>query len=90
MRTIALDEAVSSIPNGASLMVGGFLGGTPERLIDELVRQGKRDLTIIANDTAKPNVGIGKLISAKSIRKVIASHIGTNPETQQQMITGCD
>src|ERR1700753_271727 len=89
MRTIALDEAVSSIPNGASLMVGGFLGvGTPERLIDELVRQRKRDLTVIANDTAKPGVGIGKLISAKSIRKVIASHIGTNPETQQQMIAG--
>ena len=89
MRKIALDEAVSSIPNGASLMVGGFIGvGTPERLIDELVRQGKRDLTVIANDTAKPGVGIGKLISAKSIRKVIASHIGTNPETQQQMIAG--
>ena len=68
-------------------MVGGFMGvGTPERVIDELVRQGKSDLTIIANDTAKPNVGIGKLISAKSIRRVIASHIGTNPETQQQMI----
>src|SRR6516164_1995054 len=87
MRTIALHDAVSLIPNGASLMVGGFMGvGTPERLIDELVRQGKRDLTVIANDTAKPNVGIGKLISAKSIRRVIASHIGTNPETQQQMI----
>ena len=89
MRTIALDAAVSSIPDGASLMVGGFMGvGTPERLIDELVRQGKRDLTVIANDTAKPGVGIGKLISANSIRKVIASHIGTNPETQQQMIAG--
>src|SRR5689334_6458613 len=89
MHTIALDEAVSSIPNGASLMVGGFMGvGTPERVIDELVRQEKRDLTVIANDTAKPGVGIGKLISAKSIRKVIASHIGTNPETQQQMIAG--
>jgi acetate CoA/acetoacetate CoA-transferase alpha subunit len=89
MRKIALDAVVSSIPNGARLMVGGFMGvGTPERLMDELVRQGKRVLTVIANDTAKPGVGIGKLISAKSIRKVIASHIGTNPETQQQMIAG--
>jgi acetate CoA/acetoacetate CoA-transferase alpha subunit len=89
MRPIALHEAVSSIPNGASLMVGGFMGvGTPERLMDELVRQGKRDLTVIANDTAKPSVGIGKLISAKAVRKVIASHIGTNPEMQQQMIAG--
>src|SRR5262245_8053972 len=89
MKTIALDKAVATISDGASLMIGGFMGvGTSERLMDELVRQRKRDLKIIANDTAKPNVGIGKLISAKAIRKVIASHIGTNPETQQQMITG--
>ena len=53
------------IPDGASLLIGGFMGvGTPNHLIDELVRQGKRGLTIIANDTAKPGVGIGKLISA--------------------------
>uniref|UniRef100_UPI003F4A6DC9 CoA transferase subunit A n=1 Tax=Azospirillum sp. ST 5-10 TaxID=3445776 RepID=UPI003F4A6DC9 len=56
--------------------------------IDELVRQGKRDLTVIANDTARPGVGIGKLIDAKLVRRVIASHIGTNPETQRQMIVG--
>ena len=55
MKTIALDDAVALIPDGASLMIGGFMGvGTPERLIDELVRQGKRDLTVIANDTAMP------------------------------------
>ena len=62
--------------------------GTPERVIDEIVRQGKRDLTVIANDTAAPGVGIGKLISAKLVRKVVASHIGLNPETQQQMMAG--
>src|SRR6516225_7983805 len=89
MKSVSVEDAVKKIPDGASLMIGGFMGvGTPERLIDELVRQGKRDLTVIANDTAKPGIGIGKLISAKSIRKVIASHIGTNPETQQQMIAG--
>jgi len=77
------------IPNGASLMIGGFMAvGTPERLIDELVRQGKRDLTIIANDTAMPGRGIGKLVSAGLISRTIASHIGLNPETQQQMIAG--
>ena len=87
MQTISLERAVSKIPNGASLMIGGFMGvGTPERLIDELVRQGKRDLTVIANDTAKPGAGIGKLVSAKLARKAIVSHIGLNPETQQQMI----
>ena len=62
--------------------------GTPERLMDEIVRQGKRDLTVIANDTAKPGVGIGKLVGAKLLRKAIVSHIGLNSETQQQMMTG--
>ena len=89
MKTIPVAEAVSMIPDGASLMIGGFMGcGTPESLLDELVRQGKRGLTVIANDTAQPGVGIGKLIHAKLVRKVIASHIGLNPETQQQMLAG--
>jgi acetate CoA/acetoacetate CoA-transferase alpha subunit len=89
MKTIALADAVAMIPDGASLMVGGFMAvGTPERLIDELVRRGKRDLTVIANDTAMPGRGVGKLVSAGLIRGVIASHIGLNPETQQQMIAG--
>ena len=89
MQTIALEAAVEKIPNGASLLIGGFMAvGTPVRLIDEIVRQGKRDLTVIANDTAAPGVGIGKLISAKLVRKVVASHIGLNPETQQQMMAG--
>jgi len=62
--------------------------GTPERVVDELVRQGKRDLTVIANDTAMPGVGIGKLVNARLLRKAIVSHIGLNPETQRQMIAG--
>jgi len=89
MKTITLEEAVGLIPDGASLMIGGFMAvGSPERVIDELVCQGKRDLTVIANDTAMPGRGIGKLVSARMVRKVIASHIGLNPETQQQMIAG--
>jgi acetate CoA/acetoacetate CoA-transferase alpha subunit len=89
MKTTALEDAVAMIPDGASLMVGGFMAvGTPERLIDELVRQRKRDLTVIANDTAMPGRGVGKLVSAGLIRGVIASHIGLNPESQQQMIAG--
>ena len=87
MRTVSLDQAVAMIPDGASVMIGGFMAvGTPERLIDEIVRQKKRDLTIIANDTAAPGRGIGKLITARSVRKVVASHIGLNPETQRQMM----
>jgi acetate CoA/acetoacetate CoA-transferase alpha subunit len=89
MRTTTAKEAVALIPDGASVMVGGFMGvGSPEGLIDELVRQGRRDLTVIANDTALPGVGIGKLVTARALRRVIASHIGLNPETQQQMIRG--
>lgn len=89
MQTIQADEAVAKIPDGASLLIGGFMGvGTPERVVDEIVRQGKRDLTVIANDTAVPGVGIGKLISAGLVRQVIASHIGLNSETQQQMMSG--
>jgi acetate CoA/acetoacetate CoA-transferase alpha subunit len=77
------------IPDGASLMIGGFLGvGTPERIIDEIVRQNKRDLTVIANDTATMDKGIGKLVRAKLLRKAIVSHIGLNAETQRQMMAG--
>ncbi len=89
MKTIPLADAVALIPDGASLMVGGFMGvGTPQRLIDELVRQGKRDLTVIANDTAMPGRGIGKLIAAGAVSKAVVSHIGLNPETQRKMIAG--
>ena len=84
-----VSEAGAAIPDGAVLMIGGFMGaGTPPRLIDELVRQGKRELTVIANDTARPGHGIGKLIGARLVSRVIVSHIGTNPETQRQMIAG--
>ena len=89
MKTVTLEDAVALIPNGASLMIGGFMAvGTPERLMDELVRQGKRDLTLIANDSAMPGRGIGKLVTAGLVRKVIASHIGLNPETQKKMLAG--
>jgi acetate CoA/acetoacetate CoA-transferase alpha subunit len=89
MKTVAAADAVALIPNGATLMIGGFMGvGTPERLIDELVRQSKRNLTVIANDTAVPGCGIGKLVDAGLVSRTIASHIGLNPETQKLMIAG--
>jgi acetate CoA/acetoacetate CoA-transferase alpha subunit len=87
MRTISLSRSVDMIPDGASLMIGGFMAvGTPERVIDEIVRQGKRDLMVIANDAALPGRGIGKLVEAKLVRKMIASHIGLNPQAQRQMM----
>ena len=86
MQCVSFEKAVALIPDGASIMVGGFMGiGTPEGLVDELVRQGKRDLTLICNDNALPGVGVGKLISAGLVKKTISSHIGLNPETQKRM-----
>jgi acetate CoA/acetoacetate CoA-transferase alpha subunit len=87
MRSVSLSRSVDMIPDGASLMIGGFMAvGTPERVIDEIVRQGKRDLTVIANDAAMPGRGIGKLVAAKLVRRMIASHIGLNPQAQRQMM----
>jgi acetate CoA/acetoacetate CoA-transferase alpha subunit len=88
-KVIPIAEAVAMIPDGSSLMVGGFMGvGTPARLVDELVRQGRRDLTLICNDTARPGVGVGKLVTAGLVSKLMTSHIGTNPETQRMMLEG--
>src|SRR5689334_55997 len=89
MQTISLEDSVAMIPDGATVMIGGFMAvGTPERVVDEIVAQKKGNLTLIANDTATPNKGVGKLIVAKLVRKLIASHIGLNPETQRQMHAG--
>jgi len=88
-KAISCTRAVEMIPDGASLMIGGFMGvGSPHRIIDELVRQERKNLTVICNDTGKPGWGIGKLVDAKLIRKLIASHIGLNPEMGRQMIAG--
>ncbi len=83
------EAAAEMIAEGASLMIGGFMAvGTPERMVDAIVARGVGGLTVIANDTAMPGKGIGKLISAGLVRHVIASHIGLNPETQAKMISG--
>ncbi len=84
-----VDQAAAMVTDGATLLIGGFMGvGSPHRMIDALVACGVRNLTIVANDTAKPGVGIGKLITAGSVARVITSHIGLNPETQADMISG--
>lgn len=81
-----IDEVMEYIKDGMTIMIGGFMGvGTPESFIDEIVKSGVKDLTIIANDTGYPDKGIGKLVMNKQVKKVIASHIGLNPETGRQM-----
>lgn len=82
------DEAVSVIPDGATIMVGGFMAcGTPEILIDALVRKNVKNLTIICNDAGVPGRGVGKLLSNGQIKTLIASHVGLNPEVASRMNT---
>jgi len=88
-KLIETNQISEMIQDGSTLMIGGFLGdGTPEMILDAIVEAGCSDLTVIGNDTGFPGRGIGKLISAKLVKKVMVSHIGTNPETQKQMIDG--
>lgn len=87
MKAIPVEEAVAMIPDGARIMIGGFMGvGTPDRLLDEIVRQKKSKLRLIANDACLPGKGIGKLVDAELVSSLIASHIGLNPKAQQQMM----
>ncbi|MBJ9641340.1 acetate CoA-transferase subunit alpha [Citrobacter sp. FDAARGOS_156] len=88
-KLITLQDAASLFRDGMTIMVGGFMGvGTPPRLVEALLESGVRDLTLIANDTAFVDTGIGPLIVNGRVSKVIASHIGTNPETGRRMIAG--
>lgn len=86
---ISIKEAADKIQDGMTVMVGGFLGvGNPIALIDALVEKGVKDLTIICNDTAYPEVGVGKLITNHQVKNLIATHIGTNNNTIDQMNAG--
>lgn len=88
-KLVSMEEAVSHVKDGMTVFIGGFLGvGTPEKLIDALVAKGVKDLTVIGNDTGFPDKGIGRLVVNNQVKKVIASHIGTNPETGRRMQTG--
>ncbi len=85
-KLVSINDVMEHIKDGMTIMIGGFMGvGTPEPIIDAIVKKGVKDLTIIANDTGFPDKGIGKLIVNKQAKKVIASHIGLNPETGRQM-----
>ncbi|NRT80841.1 MULTISPECIES: acetate CoA-transferase subunit alpha [Clostridium] len=82
----SVSEVIEFIKDDMTVMIGGFMAvGTPEILIDAILEKGVKNLTIIANDTGLPDKGIGKLIVNKRVKKVIASHIGLNPETGRQM-----
>ncbi len=87
IRTI--DEAASYIKDGMTVAVGGFIGaGTPEKLVDAVIAKGIKDITLICNDTAFPDKGVGKWVVNRVVSRIIVSHIGTNPETGRQMNAG--
>lgn len=88
-KVISIEDAISHIKDGMTIMVGGFLGcGSPHRLIDALAESGIKDLTLICNDSGFVDIGVGKLVVNKQIKKLIASHVGTNKETGIQMNSG--
>ncbi|WP_349763181.1 acetate CoA-transferase subunit alpha [Fusobacterium sp. SYSU M8D902] len=88
-KVVTMEEAVSHVKDGMTVFIGGFLGvGTPEKIIDALIEKGVKDLTVIGNDTGFPDRGIGRLVCNNQVKKVIATHIGTNPETGRRMNTG--
>lgn len=84
-----LSDAVSRIRSGSTVMVGGFMTvGTPEDLIDELVRQQQGDLRVVCNDAGVPGAGVGKLVRSEQLTAFVTSHIGLNPEMGQAMNNG--
>ena len=82
------DEAVAGVKDGSVIMVGGFMVcGTPENLIDALIKKGVKNLTVISNDAGYPDRGVGKLLANGQIKTLIASHVGLNPEVARRMNT---
>lgn len=95
-KVISLEEAVALIPDGATIMVGGFMGcGNAHKIIDALSKSGKKDFTMVSNDASMPNgpdggeyYGVAKLVHNRQLKKLIATHVGLNPEVAQQMNEG--
>ena len=93
---VTVEEAVALIPDGATIMVGGFMGcGNAHKIIDALSKSGKGNFTLISNDGSMPGgplgedyYGIAKLIHNKQVKHLIATHVGLNPEVAQQMNEG--
>ena len=84
-----ISDALAGLTDGMTIMVGGFLAtGCPDALVDEIVRRGVGNLTLIANDTAMPDRGYGKLFASGQIKKVICSYMGLNPTSIAQKLEG--
>ncbi|MDQ1076666.1 MULTISPECIES: CoA transferase subunit A [Microbacterium] len=82
-------DAVSDIPDGASLAVGGFgLSGNPIALIEALLTRGTRDLSVVSNNCGVDDWGLGILLGAGRIRKMTSSYVGENKEFERQFLSG--
>src|SRR5436309_5189544 len=83
------DEAVALVPDGASILMGGFgLCGIPENLIAALHRRGTKDLTVISNNAGVDDFGIGILLRTRQVRKMVATYVGENKEFERQFLSG--
>ena len=82
---LSVSEAIKTVKRGMTVLVPGFLAcGTPETLIDALIAAGTKDLTAVCNDSAYPDLGIGKLIRHRRLRRFITTHQGTNPDMRNR------
>jgi len=83
------DAAITDIPSGAVLMLGGFgLNGIPENLIQALIRKGVKDLTCISNNAGVDDFGIGLMLKTRQVKKMISSYVGENAEFERQLLSG--
>lgn len=88
-KVVSVEEAGKHVKNGMTVMIGGFLKtGVPKIIIEEMIKNDVKDLTMISNDTSYSDADRGQLVTQKRIKKVICSHIGTNAETGKQMHSG--
>ncbi|WP_283780580.1 CoA transferase subunit A [Peribacillus frigoritolerans] len=88
-KIVTMEETLEHISDGCTLMYGGFGGvGTPPTLVQGILDKGVKELTLIGNDTGFPDIGIGRLVTAERAKKVIASHIGSNPNAGKLMTEG--
>lgn len=84
-----IEEAISDVSDGAKLLVGGFgLCGIPENLIAGLLNKGTKDLTVVSNNAGVEDFGLGILLKAHRIKRMIASYVGENPEFERQYLSG--
>jgi 3-oxoacid CoA-transferase subunit A len=85
----SIEEAINDIRDGATIMVGGFgLVGIPEKLIEGLLAKGTRNLTIISNNCGIDDYALGRLLTTRQIRKMVASYVGENREFERQFLQG--